>query len=233
MTPRCQVTSALCGRIAGLVGLVLSVGCSPLVATIGFEDEVDSSVVSLDAGELDAGAPQDASSARLDATLPSDATLAPAGNDAAVQTFRCWPLPDLVVAIEAGVGRLEDDDVFGATDPALGCDGGMISGILPVTYGRNDIHPLIPAGQSYALAWPSAILSGVGALNYYVTAERCEQTTSQLMIPLTVLPLVRGCLDLPRSTQDARALRMHMPVPTAFPGGLKLCDAPCSQVQPP
>ena len=198
-----------------------------MVATIGFEETLDSEVVGVDAAsEMDA-TPALAS----DAGVMADVSVPPIV-DATARPTTCWLLPDVVHArAEAGMERVEERDVFGATDKALGCaDASTSVDPLAVTYQRNTPQPLLLGGVTYALAAPATSLPPV-TVSSYVSAERCMQgafPSPLLLVPGVLLPF---CQNL-SSPSDAKALRILIPAATPFPSGLRLCDAPCPAPPP-
>lgn len=202
--------------------------CSPLTATIGYEDQVEREAAVEPADASGPGPGLDASTPSLaDASSIPDAT--PSEAPDARSSVRCWHLPDVVNARnEAGIERVDEGEVFGATDKTLGClEGGVpVGDPVPITYERRDGMPLFVASRSYSLTAPIGPLAF--AINAFAAA-RCQQTPLPFFVSSSSLgPL---CSDMADGV-GAQALRLLLSNQTQLPHGIKLCEAKCAAVPP-
>lgn len=222
-------------RALTAAGWTLSAACSPLTATIGYDEPADGAL----APELDAAPGLDDSELPgSDAGGPHDAALAP--DEDARAAVRCWHLPDVVNPHnEAGIETVEEGDVYGATDKALACDAGM-NVVTPapapgtprndpvsVTYERGDGMPLMRGGYPYSLTIPSTTFVGIAGF----AGPRCEQAPLRAML-LTFNLTTGPCVDV-NPLLDSQGLRLNLTEQTLLPMGSTLCDANCKDVPRP
>lgn len=219
-------------RSGALLLLAAAAGCSPLTATIGYQDLSDAAT---DAPTPDGGEASDAGEApgpETDASPPSlpdggprDSSL-PAQPDAA-NDIPCWHLPDVVNARkEAGVERVDEGEIYGATDKELRCDGGTSTDPVPVTYQRIDGAPIMKANRPYALISP---VGPTAFLINFFPGRACMQGPIPNL--LNSSQFGRSCGDFTFG-QDTQALRFILAAQTPLPTGLTLCESSCSAAPP-
>jgi hypothetical protein len=208
-------------------GCLVLLGCEPLIATVGVEQET---VGSTDAALLDAGEMPVLPEADAAATEAHDAHVDAGGStvDAAPPDVitvdrspkNCIVLPDLMDASDGGTGPIrsvEDGVVWARFDKELGCPN--VGNVI--TYGRVDGKPLILAGVSAAISWPASDRMGPSTL--HPTNGPCD--------PFGIFPLVSvvfaGFTGCHPTVQPAQYLRAQLAFPSVHPFGLTLCENAC------